>query len=88
MTRPAAVEALYQSAMDCSVCFGAGSELHLPTIVPSGVTGRKPVQKPPFDLSPPCGNRSLVTNLSVCHRLGFNFLLKPAISAMPPIRMR
>lgn len=32
MTHPAAVEAIYRSAMDCAACFGAGSELHLPTI--------------------------------------------------------
>ena len=32
MTLRAAVEPLYQTAMDCAACFGLGSELHLPTI--------------------------------------------------------
>lgn len=32
MTQPAAVDAIYHSAMSCSACFGVGSELHLPTI--------------------------------------------------------
>ena len=32
MAVPPAVESAYKAAMDCSVCFGASSSLHLPTI--------------------------------------------------------
>ena len=58
------------------------------TGVPSGVAGRRPVQKLARDRSPPRGYRSPTTISRVARRFGDSDRSKPATSAMPPTRMR
>lgn len=81
--------AIVQPSVPCPVLSQRPATGVRPTTgVPSGVIGRRPVQKLARDRSPAPPKRSFTDMASVSRRAGGRVALKPATSAMPPTRIR